>query len=609
MKRTTQTIALIASLGLVCFSRLQAQTPPPLHIYTAIEVEYPTDLGKTYTLQGSSNLIDWSNIGEPLPGTGRTVDRTFSTRTGGEVTFSNYRLRMDDGPTNGFAPWTLNGISFELDDEPGGDVVKFLTQTNGEDISEGDTDPFTYLYSRLGESQAKAEIIYASNRVDLVSFEFTGLGVGTWSREEFRNGKLKDHDAGPFRIVGVAPVLLGNNNSVVNPNVVVAPPVAPPAPPVSLASLTYYFQASGIPDRYEFLDGSNGREVPGVVDEGSGTNSLVYIYNVLGTNTAFLRLSFGYYGMGGDRYDCDLTFTDGSSGHFVRRLYRRGVLKDTDEGAFSQDSNLGYSGGDNSTPPPPANTNTASVWPPVVTPTAPPAPPASLFGKTYFVYTTPSPDQYRFAGQNYGYATPGASIADEVETTPGGNVYMFTYTDHGSNTASLVITYGYYNLGGDREEYDLTYVDGSTATFNRRLYRLGNLYTNQAGIFSTNSTLPYAIQTGGGNNGGGQLNTNPPPTDPFGYTFHMNTGEHLAFKTATTGLQTDDSAPTDFTYTYAVTGVNTRTLHVELKADKWDDYTLTFTDGAHGSFSRNQYKNNAFSDTDVDTFTVTIGAP
>ncbi len=264
MKRKYVTIALVAALAAIDVSQLTAQTPVRLGVYTAIEIEYPTELGKSYTLQGSTNLTEWQDVGELLPGTGRTVNRIFSTKNGGEVRFNNYRLRMADGPTNGFAPWAFSGITVELDDEPGGDITRFLTATTGEDLSEGDTDQFAYLYSRLGDNQGKAEITYASNRTEVVTFEFTGLGVGTWSRDEFRNGRLKDHDAGPFRIVGVAPVTPGTNVPVVNPNVVVAPPVAPPAPPASLSNLTYYFQASGIPDRYEFIDNSNGREVQGV---------------------------------------------------------------------------------------------------------------------------------------------------------------------------------------------------------------------------------------------------------------------------------------------------------------------------------------------------------
>lgn len=606
MRKHFVTLSLLAGLLAGPFATARAADPIRLHVYTAIEVEYDTQPGKSYTLQGSANLADWTDIGPATPGTGRPVNRIFSTKGGGTVNFNNYRLSVSDGPTNGFAPWSLAGLSLEFDDEPGGDVMNFTGETNGVDVSEGDNDLFNYLYGRLGENEARAEITYASNRSETVTFEFTGPGVGTWSRDEFRNGKLKDHDAGPFRIVGLAPPPAGTNPPIVNPNVVVAPPVLPPAPPASLSNLVYYFQASGIPDRYEFLDQSNGREVQGVVQEGLPTNSFVYTYTVLGSNTAFLRLSFGYYGMGGDRYDCDLTFTDGASGHFVRRLYRRGVLKDTDEGAFSQNDQFAtHVAG---TPPPPPGTN-AATFPPTIVPTAPPAPPASLLGKTYFVFTTPAPDQYQFSGANYGYATPGISQSEEIETSPGGNLYTYGYSVLSSNTASLVITYGYYNLGGDREEYDLTFVDGATATFVRRLYRLGNLHTNQTGIFSTNAVLPYGSNNGSGGAGNPPANTNPPPANLSGLTVVMNTGEQLAFQTATTGVQADNSAPTDFNFTYTATGANTFTLHVQFKPDKWDDYELTFTDGAHGSFVRQQYANSELKDTDADTFYVVPTTP
>ena len=65
--------------------------------------------------------------------------------------------------------------------------------------------------------------------------------------------------------------------------------------------------------------------------------------------------------------------------------------------------------------------------------------------------------------------------------------------------------------------------------------------------------------------------------------------ERLTFQSATVGLQLDDSAPTDFTYTYQSTGSNTFSLVVRFKADKWDEYDLTFTDGGHGSFVRREF--------------------
>jgi len=588
--------AHVAVAAVVALGGIRGVSAAEIEIRHATEVEFQTERGHYYQLQRSTNLVDWKNTDDSIYGHGGRERRLRSAHPDDGASHEYFRVVMTDAPTNGFAPWALTGISIELDDEPGGDVMRFDTETTGLDVSEGDFDPFGYVYTRLGAGEAKAELSYASNRSELITFAFTGPGVGTWSRDEFRDGKLKDHDAGPFRIVGVAPAAGGSNAPIVNPYIIVAPPVAPPAPPASLSNLVYYYQSSGVPDRYDFLDDHNGREVQGVVQEGLPTNSLVYAYTILSSNTAFLRLSFGYYGMGGDRYDCDLTFTDGSSGHFVRRLYRRGVLKDTDDGAFSQNQNLVRPSIDN-TNYPPIITNTPAVWPPVVVPTAPPAPLLSLQGQICYVLTTPNPDRYQFSGANYGYAFPGAGHSEEIEVQPNGNVYMYTYTAGSSNTATLVITYGYYNLGGDREEYDLTYVDGSTATFDRRLYRLGVLYTNQAGLFSTNATLPYIIP--------GSTNSTPPGD----YNFFMDTGEYLKFTSVATGVQTDDSGPTEFTFTYTSTGANTASLRVQFKADKWDEYDLTYTDATHGSFVRRQYDRNALKDTDAGGFTAKQPVP
>ncbi len=568
-----------------------------IQIRHAAEIEFQTERGHYYQIQRSTNFGEWESVEEGIYGHGGRESRLRSTRSDDSNSQEYYRVVVTDASILGFAPWALTGITIELDDEPGGEVTKFLTSTNGVDVSVADNDPFTYKYIRTGSSEAKAEIVYASNRKEAFTFAFTGPGVGTWSSDEFRDGRLKDHDAGPFRIVGVAPAAPGGTGTSVNPNVIVAPPVSSPNPPITLSNVVYYFQSSGVPDRYDFLDDRNGREVQGIVQEGLPTNSLVYTYAVLGTNTASLQLSFGYYGMGGDRYDCDLTFTDGSSGHFLRRLYRRGVLKDTDEGAFSQNQSLVRPSGDNNNFPP-VITNTPAVWPPVIVPTAVPAPLTSLQGRNCYIFLSPNPDRYQFTGPNYGYAFPGAGHGnEEIEVQPNGNVYTYSYKSGESNTATLVITYGYYNLGGDREEYELEYVDGSTARFNRRLYRLGTLYTNQAGLFSTNATLPYAIP--------GSTNSIPPGD----YDFFMDTGEYLKFTSATAGIRTDDSAPTDFIHVYTKTGSATASLRIQFKSDKWDDYTLTYTDSLHGSFARKQYDRNALKDSDTGHFTAKHAGP
>jgi hypothetical protein len=50
-------------------------------IYTAAEVVFDTEIGKTYTIQGITALTgDWQNISTNIPGTGTSVSYVTPTR-------------------------------------------------------------------------------------------------------------------------------------------------------------------------------------------------------------------------------------------------------------------------------------------------------------------------------------------------------------------------------------------------------------------------------------------------------------------------------------------------------------------------------------------------
>lgn len=51
-----------------------------LGIYTAVELEIPTKMGKQYQVMSSPDLVTWSNYEAPIPGTGQTLYRLYSTR-------------------------------------------------------------------------------------------------------------------------------------------------------------------------------------------------------------------------------------------------------------------------------------------------------------------------------------------------------------------------------------------------------------------------------------------------------------------------------------------------------------------------------------------------
>ena len=54
-----------------------------IHIYTAAEVSFDTEVGKTYQIQGVSSLsAGWQNIGSPIQGTGASISYLTPTRQG-----------------------------------------------------------------------------------------------------------------------------------------------------------------------------------------------------------------------------------------------------------------------------------------------------------------------------------------------------------------------------------------------------------------------------------------------------------------------------------------------------------------------------------------------
>jgi hypothetical protein len=425
-----------------------------MSVYHAVEIVYQTERGKIYVLQGAVGLTNWTDIGNPVVGNGQREDRLISTKDS-TINFAAYRLQVSVGPTNGFAPWLVDGVSLRMDDESATNVVQYLSSTNGQDVYANGNDAFSYGYIRTGENDGRIDRTYSPDRHDTIVYSYNGPGVGTWTRDEYEFGALTSHQIGAF--------------------------------------------------------------------------------------------------------------------HYL---------------AYSTNS--------------PAVGNS----PPVVPSLDPPAPPTDLTGLIYYVFTGPVPDKYQFTSASAGTATPGQPTSGQHagDVSLGGNAFTYTYTVLSSNTASLNINFGYYGIGGDRQEYDLSFDNGPSGQFNRRIYRLGSLFTTDHGVFSPNSTLPPPTSSGNPVTG-----TNAPPPNPAGFTYTIDDGQvppRLVFQSATAGIEFDDSAPSDFTYTYSAAGANAFSLHVQFKPDRWDDYDLTFTSTTGGTMVRQQYRNSTLDRTSSSTFSI-----
>lgn len=453
MKKLTALSFLAAGLSLASSTFAQTNT---LQIYTAIEVEYQTEVGKSYALQGSLDMLTWINIGNPVLGNGQVEDRIFSTKNAGSVNYASYRLSISPGPTNGCAPWTIAGLNLAMDDSSSSNAVQYLSETNGQDVYSAGNDPFSYSYARISANTGHAERLYSPDRHDSIDYTFIATNSGSWVREEYEHGVLKNRNVGSFHYAGSA----ANSPGGTNPPPVITQTL-PPAPPSTFTNLIYYAFTGATPDKYQFNGNNTGTATPGTssgeVEVAPTGNTFTYTYSVLSSNTASLIINFGYYGIGGDRQEYDLTFNDGSSALFNRRIYRLGSLFTTDQGVFTPNAVL--------TPPTPPNTNGA-----------PATPPGSPAGFTYTMNDSSTPPRVVFQT-----ATSGTEFDDSAPSS-----FTYTYTQTDTNTFHLVVTF----KPGKYDDYVLTFATAATGNLVLHSYDKNALKRTASGSFAVAATTP-----------------------------------------------------------------------------------------------------------------------
>jgi hypothetical protein len=472
MKNKTKMMCWQAALVACLIPQVGFAQEDSLQVFKAVEVEFGTQPGKVYTLEGSYDLVTWEALEDEVFGHGGIERRLYSARSLNQAVPDYFRLVVGETAIDGLAPWALSGVTINMDDQPGGDLMMFNSESEG--IDGGITpDPFTYTYVRTGPDEGQIEIFYDSKKRDVVHLTFTSSGNGTWVRDEYRKGKLKDRDTGIFSVVtddgGQIPGG-GAGGGTTDPNL-------PTEMPVELEGLTYSFHSGGHPDRLVFETATSGTEY-GDDEDDNEANIFTYTYTQTGVDTAVLLVQFK-----ADKWDeYELTFSNGAQGSFIRKEYKDGELDDTDMGMFS----------------------------PVDS------------------------------------AASGSTGTDDNGGATGGT------DDNGGATGGTDDNGGATGGTGDNGGVDVAAA---------------------AAVEGFNYSMVVGLQT-----------------------------VRLEFSGADAGTEHDDSGPNPFTYIYEVTGAATANLVVVLKADKWDEYVLTFTGDGVGTFERTEYDNNLLKDTDSGTF-------
>ncbi|MBI3881306.1 MAG: hypothetical protein HY301_14740 [Verrucomicrobia bacterium] len=195
------------------------------------------------------------------------------------------------------------------------------------------------------------------------------------------------------------------------------------------------------------------------------------------------------------------------------------------------------------------------------------------------------------------------------------NLFIYTYTKTGESEARVDLVRGTTAYYADRSNvYHFTFAAPTVGTFTSEEYRLGRLKSRRMGTFQvTEGIAALPGTTNGLPQGTNAIPTNP-PVSLAGLVYFFQSGstpDRLDFSAATNGYGFEDNlkpsetngAPDAFAYSYTLTAPSNATLIVMFSPTKRDEYTLTFTAGAQGTFIRREYRNNILDDTDTGSFT------
>ena len=272
---------------------------PILTLHPAVEISMPTEPGKVYQMQVSSDLQSWQNHGAPVFGTGRPLLQPMS---GAADRF--FRLNVLSTPLMGDAPWSIEGTTLQLNE--GTRTVRYDFQANGigHSLTGITRIPFTWTWLRDGLSCGRAELTFPEHVKDVIQLKYAAPKIGQFSRKSYLGTRLDNTDAGTF-----------------GPALGTASPLVP----------------ASIVGRSFALSEQPGGNALSVVSPNAGTRLMdgthtSFSGNWLVTGHGTARLTANFSATHGEDYR--FTFTSALTGRYTRQTFTEGVFRDEDLGNF-----------------------------------------------------------------------------------------------------------------------------------------------------------------------------------------------------------------------------------------------------------------------------------
>lgn len=274
-------------------------TDPVLTLQPAVLLSLPTEAGKVYQLQASSDLKGWEDSGSPVFGSGTPLEQAMASE--GRQFF---RLKVLTEPALGSSHWSLDGRSFQLNDGNGVVRYDFPAGSAGYRQAGPSGKSFTWTWQRLSMAGGIAELTFLDGSREFLDLQFSASQIGCFTRRIFADSQLVDTDSGSF-----GPV----------------PAAATPLVPSSLdgRSIALCDQPGG--SSLTFTSSNSGtRLLDGQPSPFEGN------WLVTGIGTA--RFTATFSPTHGEDYR--FTFTGPQTGRYLRQTFTEGIFRDEDEGTF-----------------------------------------------------------------------------------------------------------------------------------------------------------------------------------------------------------------------------------------------------------------------------------
>ena len=171
-------------------------TPSIVELNPALAVDITGETGKTYSLFCSSDLANWNPVGARQFGVGQKLGLTDAAGAGAKF----YRYVVDTQPAGGLAPWTVDGIAWNLLAGQNETHYQFTNASSAtvQDPGQASAQSAAYTCVRTGEDTLEIQLTLPNNVLRKLNCTFLTNSTGTLTSQDQQNGSVIDSTSGIF---------------------------------------------------------------------------------------------------------------------------------------------------------------------------------------------------------------------------------------------------------------------------------------------------------------------------------------------------------------------------------------------------------------------------